>query len=348
MKRQKSANTDYLAVDLFAGCGGLSEGMRQAGFKVFAALEVDREALRCYSLNHLDTYLINEDIRSVKTSCISVLLKGKTIHLLAGCPPCQGFSSVRRLNRTRAVRDNRNKLVLDYLRFIRDLGPLTVMLENVPGVKKYYLFNYIVQTLIRLGYQLDYNVVDLADYGVPQKRKRLILVGSLLGPINIASPTEVRTFVRDWIGDLEPVHRTIDPMHKIVANHSPRIQKLIKKIPKDGGSRTDLSKELQLQCHLKPNVGFNDIYGRLKWDSYSSTITAGCLNPSKGRFLHPVEDRVITPREAALLQTFPRNYRFPTDISKAQIASLIGNALPPLFSRIQTSHILKHIIQNRG
>ena len=348
MNKRESINTDYLAVDLFAGCGGLSEGMRQAGFRVFAALEIDREATRCYRLNHPDSHLINEDIRHVKTSLISALLNGKTMHLLAGCPPCQGFSSVRRLNRRRAVRDSRNRLVLEYLRFVRELKPLTVMLENVPGVRKYYLFGCLVQTLIQLGYQLDYDVVDLADYGVPQRRRRLILVGSLLGPIKVAPPTKVKVFVRDLIGDLDPVDRTIDPLHKIVANHSPRIQKLIKKIPKDGGSRTDLSKELQLQCHLKPNVGFNDIYGRLKWDSFSSTITAGCLNPSKGRFLHPVEDRVITPREAALLQTFPRNYRFPTDISKAQIASLIGNALPPLFSRIQTSHILKHIIQNRG
>lgn len=348
MNKLKSKNTDYLAIDLFAGCGGLSEGMRQAGFRIFASLEIDREAIRCYSLNHPDTYLINEDIRSVKTSRISTLLNGNAIHLLAGCPPCQGFSSVRCLNRTRAVRDNRNKLLLEYLRFIRDLKPITIMLENVPGVKKYYLFNYMVQTLIQLGYQLDYKVVDLADYGVPQKRKRLILVGSLLGHISIASPTKVRSFVRDWIGDLEPVDRTIDPMHKIVANHTPRIQKFIKMIPKDGGSRTDLSKKLQLQCHLKPNIGFNDIYGRLKWDSYSSTVTAGCLNPSKGRFLHPVEDRVITPREASLLQTFPRNYKFPTDISKAQIASFIGNALPPLFSCIQTSHILRHIILNCG
>ena len=123
------------------------------------------------------------------------------------------------------------------------------------------------------------------------------------------------------------------------------IQKLISLIPKNGGSRKDLPDEYQLECHKKKNIGFNDVYGRLKWDSVSSTITGGCLNPSKGRFLHPKENRCISAREAALLQTFPVTYRFPTDIPKANIALLIGNALPPEFTRIQAQNIYQHIEQ---
>ena len=141
---------------------------------------------------------------------------------------------------------------------------------------------------------------------------------------------------------------TRNPLHRIVARHTSRIQNLINMIPPDGGSRTDLPKKYQLACHKKPNVGFKDIYGRLKWNSYSSTITGGCLNPSKGRFLHPEENRVITPREAALLQTFPKNYKFPLSFSKAELALMIGNALPPEFSRIQTAHILDHIKSFNG
>ena len=185
-------------------------------------------------------------------------------------------------------------------------------------------------------------------YGVPQRRKRLVLVGSLLSQIKVAPSPNIKKTVRDAIGNLKSSDTTHDPLHRIVARHTPRIQNLINMIPTNGGSRTNLPKKYQLACHKKPNVGFKDIYGRLKWDSYSSTITGGCLNPSKGRFLHPEENRVITPREAALLQTFPKNYKFPLSISKAELALMIGNALPPEFSRIQTAHILDHIKSFNG
>ncbi len=350
MKKNKSKTDrgNYYAIDLYSGCGGLTEGMRQAGFNVALAIENDEFAADCYESNHPETVLLKGDIRKIRISKIHNFLEGKPIHLLAGCPPCQGFSSVRRLNRKKSIRDDRNSLLLEFLRFIKSLKPLTVMMENVPGLIEYYRFKEMIKTLKKLKYFVDFDTINIEHYGVPQRRKRLVLIASRLAPIRIAQPINIRRTVRDAIGKLKSITITGDSLHKIVARHTPRIQNLINMIPVNGGCRTDLPKKYQLACHKKPNVGFKDIYGRLKWDSYSSTITGGCLNPSKGRFLHPEENRVITPREAALLQTFPKNYKFPLSISKAELALMIGNALPPEFSRVQTAHILEHIKSFNG
>jgi DNA (cytosine-5)-methyltransferase 1 len=342
-----SSKKQYVAIDLFAGCGGLSVGLREAGFTVAASVEVNAHAATCYSMNHPDTMMIQKNIRSVTSCDIRKILGQRRLHLLAGCPPCQGFSSVRRLNK-KTVRDSRNSLILDYLRLVKKIKPLTIMMENVTALKHYYLFKFMTDALEKLGYQIDCAVVNVADYGVPQRRKRLIIVGSLLGEIHIAPPTKKHKTVRDAIGKLPSIQRTRDPLHKIVADHSERVKKIIKLIPHNGGSRSDLPVEYGLKCHEKDNVGFKDIYGRLCWDDVSSTITGGCLNPSKGRFLHPEKNRVITPREAALLQTFPANYRFPLDIPKGELASLIGNALPPEFSRIQARQLMHHIKKHHG
>jgi DNA (cytosine-5)-methyltransferase 1 len=331
------------SIDLFAGCGGLTEGMKQAGFKVCAGIEINNDASECYRLNHPEVTLIQDDIRKVSLDEIKSILNNNQIHLLAGCPPCQSFSSIRRLNRKIFIKDKRNSLIFEYFRFVKELKPFTIMLENVPVLKEYKPFQELLYEFCKLGYRLDLDVVDIQYYGVPQRRKRLILVGSRLGAIKIAGKVAFKNTVRDAIGNLESIKKTNDPLHKIVAGHSPRIMKLIKMIPLDGGGRINLSKNYQLRCHTKENVGFTDIYGRLSWDEVSSTITGGCLNPSKGRFLHPSENRCITAREAALLQTFPRDYQFPLNISKTSLALLIGNALPPEFSRIQSLNIIKHL-----
>lgn len=336
----------YNAVDLFAGVGGLSVGLKKAGFKVIASIEIDEYAVKGYKLNHPKTKIFDDDIRNVNTNEIKELLNGEPLHLLAGCPPCQGFSSVRRLNRKKSVRDDRNNLVLEYMRFVKELKPLTVMMENVPGLINYYLFKKVIKELTELGYNPKVEVVDVKNYGVPQKRKRLVMVGSLLGNLDVSKAILPKKTVRKAIGKLPNIEETKDPIHKIVAVHIPRIAEMIKLIPKNGGSRKDLPEKYILDCHKKDNVGFNDIYGRLKWDDYSSTITGGCLNPSKGRFLHPEENRCITAREASLLQTFPKAYKFPTDIPKTVISLLIGNALPPKFSYAQSKNIKSHIDLN--
>lgn len=333
----------YIAIDIFSGGGGLSEGMKQAGFNVKVAVEIDTNSVLTYKLNHPDTEIIQKDICEVKAFEIKKILGGDQLHLLAGCPPCQGFSSVRRLNRKRSVRDERNRLVTEYLRFVKELKPLTVMMENVPGLKDYSLFKDVFKELQKLGYNPKVDIVNIKDYGVPQRRRRLVMVGSLLGDMDIAAGTGEKVTVRQAIGGLEPVEVTADPIHKITAKHTPRIKHKIAMIPKNGGSRKDLPEELTLECHKRKNVGFNDIYGRLRWDDYSTTITGGCLNPSKGRFLHPEEDRAITAREAALLQSFRREYKFPTGITKTSLALLIGNALPPKFSLIQCLNIKEHL-----
>lgn len=337
----------YNAVDLFAGCGGMSEGLRQAGFRIIAAVEIDEHAARTYRLNHSNTILFEEDIRFLSGDRIKELLKGEPLHLLAGCPPCQGFSSIRRLNRRQAVEDKRNDLIVEFLRFVRELRPLTIMMENVPGIVNYHLFANVVTQLKELGYGPQHKIVDVSDYGVPQRRRRLVLVGSLIGRLDVPEGKNGIATVRDTIGELESVSKTRDPLHRIFPRHTPRIQDMISRIPEDGGSRGDLCKEEQLECHKKRNIGFNDVYGRLKWDDVSSTITGGCLNPSKGRFLHPKEDRCITAREAALLQSFPTAYRFAIpDIPRTALASQIGNALPPRFCLIQAQSISAHLREN--
>lgn len=339
----KTNKLQYVGIDLFSGCGGLSVGMQRAGFDVKVALELNPDAAKAYKLNHPKSTVIEQDIRKVSISKIKKALGKNKVHLLAGCPPCQGFSSVRRLNKKKSVRDDRNNLILEYLRLVKALNPLTIMMENVPGLMDYYLFKEMVKELQSIGYNIDLDVVNVKDYGVPQNRKRLVMVGSRLGEIKVDRSKRKKTTVKDAIGKMPPITKTKDPLHKLVAKHSDRIMEMIELIPKDGGSRKDLPAKYTLECHKKEGVGFNDVYGRLKWNTWSTTITGGCLNPSKGRFLHPKENRVISAREASLLQTFPKNYKFPLDINKDAIALLIGNALPPKFSYVQSSNIYKHL-----
>lgn len=339
---------ELLSIDLFSGVGGLTQGLKKAGFKTSYALEIDEIASKAYKLNHKRTKVITEDIRKVDIQEIKNGLKGKTIHLLAGCPPCQGFSSIRRLNKSKPVKDNRNELINEYVRFIEELMPYTFMMENVPGLALDRSFNKAKKTLKKLGYYVDHQVVNVKDYGVPQNRKRLVMVGSRLGPLKVAEPINKKVTVRRTIGNLPLPEETDDTLHKLFPIHKPEIYQLIKDIPHNGGSRKDLGKDRQLKCHQKENVGFNDVYGRLRWDDYSTTITGGCLNPSKGRFLHPDQDRCISAREAALLQSFPKNYKFLEDAPKSSIALMIGNALPPRFSYYQSKNIKKHLKENLG
>jgi DNA (cytosine-5)-methyltransferase 1 len=338
----------FISADIFSGVGGLSEGMHQAGFETKVAIEIEADAILAFKMNHTTTDVIARDVRTITAEEIKEKLNGQPLHLLAGCPPCQGFSSVRRLNRKQNIRDERNGLVKEYMRLVKELKPLTIMMENVPGLKDYYLFKDIIKELEELGYHPKYKVVNVQDYGVPQSRRRLVLVGSTLGEIEVAKGIKRKVTVRKAIGKLTSIDKTRDKIHKIVASHTSEVMDRIRLTPKDGGSWKDLPEEYVLKCHKKKGVGFNDIYGRLRWDDYSTTITGGCLNPSKGRFLHPEEDRCITAREAALLQSFPKTYKFPLNISKTSLALLIGNALPPQFSYIQSLNIKKHLDEHLG
>lgn len=335
----------YNAIDLFAGCGGMTEGLFAAGYKVVAAVEIDHNAALAYRANHerRGVVLYEEDIRQVDPHDIEQLLGSEPLHLLAGCPPCQGFSTMRRKNKRGARRDARNRLVWEYVRFVEALMPITIMLENVPALAEYTDFKRAVAQLKRLGYIINYKTVNIAQYGVPQRRKRLVLVGSLLSKLEPATGNNRTVTVRATIGNMLLPEDSDDLLHRIFPHHTAHIQEQIRLTPHDGGSRLDLPEEYILPCHRKEGIGFKDVYGRLAWDKVSSTITGGCLNPSKGRFLHPEQDRCISAREAAMLQTFPKRYVFPVDLPRSAIALMIGNALPPAFCKIQAKKIAEHL-----
>jgi DNA (cytosine-5)-methyltransferase 1 len=237
---------------------------------------------------------------------------------------------LRTLNGALSVEDPRNDLLFEFKRFVEGLRPQAVMMENVPGLERDRRFKEFCKWMERRGYIGEYRVLNAADYGVPQRRRRLIYLAGLGQPIPFAPSSSSRRTVRDAIGALPPPGASGDPVHDIPERRSEKVRELIKRIPKNGGSRSHLPDDEQLACHRKCN-GFHDIYGRMAWDDVAPTITSGCFNPSKGRFLHPDQDRAITLREAALLQGFPRSYKFPTVKRKSAIALMVGNALPPPF-----------------
>jgi DNA (cytosine-5)-methyltransferase 1 len=206
------------------------------------------------------------------------------------------------------------------------------MLENVPGLQHDERFGRFCEGLQRLGYRINHRVLDAADFGVPQRRRRLILLACRRHLVFPAPPAPVRESVRSAIAGLLAPGESGDPVHDVHEKRSERIQQLIVDIPVDGGSRIDLGEQRQLACHQRID-GFKDVYGRMAWDEVAPTITSGFVNPSKGRFLHPEQNRTITPREAALLQTFPADYHFPIKAGKFPVAEMIGNALPPEFIR---------------
>lgn len=323
-----------VAVDLFCGAGGLSEGLRQAGFDVIGAVEVDVLACRAYRLNHSHAKLWEIDIRRLSGAA---MMKALGLHrgdldLLAACPPCQGFSTMRTKNGTQRNRDSRNDLIFDVLRLVRSMRPKCVMLENVPGLAENRRYVAFCKGLKSQGYHVTSDILNTVDFGVPQKRRRLVVLASRLAEPEFASKAVVFCTVRDFIGSLPPPKRSCDPLHNYSIERSKKIRDLIRRIPRNGGSRKALGQKQQLPCHQRLR-GFWDVYGRMAWDKAAPTITGGCINPSKGRFLHPRANRAITLREAALLQTFPKKYRFPLDKGRYQVALLIGNALPPEFIR---------------
>lgn len=322
------------AVDLFAGMGGLTQGLTEAGFEVLGAVESDPLAVETFEANHRRTVVWQRDITTVDPAHFrrALGLRRGELDLLAGCPPCQGFSSLRTRNGHRAVTDGRNDLVFQFSRFASGFRPRAVMMENVPGLAGDPRLAKLERQLRGLGYWLVSAVVDVGDYGVPQRRRRLVLLGGRGWRPRLGRRSALRPTVRSTIGGLPPPGRSGDQLHDLSEARTKRVKELIRRIPADGGSRTDLDDAAQLRCH-RGFDGFRDVYGRLAWDGPAPTITGGCVNPSKGRFLHPEQHRAITLREAALLQGFPPDYKISLSKGKYAAAQLIGNALPPLFAR---------------
>lgn len=327
------------AIDLFSGCGGLTEGLEQASIEVKYAVELDEKISNIYKLNHPAVSMLNTNILNISNEDFESMGK---IDLVAGCPPCQGFTQMNRNNKRKQYNDKRNELIVEYLRAIKSINPEFIMMENVPQILHYDKFQGMLGSLSEMGYFLDYKVINVKNFGVPQNRKRLVLMGSKSFEMNFPTSLNIpeRT-VRESIGDLPSPENSNDPIQKIHSNHTEYIAHIIDMIPRNGGNRKDLPEKYWLECHKKSNVGYSDVYGRMRWDTPSPTITGGCLSPSKGRFLHPEQNRSISVREASLLQSFPATYIFDSSYSKAILAQMIGNAIPPHFAKVQGNYIKK-------
>ena len=320
------------AIDLFCGCGGVTAGLKAARFRVIAAVDNDPIACRTYRANHPSVRLLERDITQVDPQRIREgLLRHGTLDLLVVCAPCQPFSSHQRS----VAEDDRISLMLQVIRFANALQPRLILFENVPGLEGPRFKNLrdgLVTGLKDQGYHFGMTrQLNAADFGVPQRRVRCIMLASIdhnSPELPRSSVEGVQATVRTAIGDLKPLRSgEADPNDKLhfARDHRSVALERLKHIPRDGGSRGSLPYELQLQCH-KRHKGHPDVYGRMAWDAVAPTLTTGCTDLTRGRFGHPRDDRAVTLREAARLQTFPDEYRFLG--SSKEIATQIGNAVP--------------------
>ena len=321
------------AVDLFAGAGGATRGLKDAGFDVIGAVELDTAAAGTYSLNHPEVHLWNDDVRTVTATGMArdLSLRPGDLTLLKACPPCQGFSSLTE-GRVTAIDQKRNDLVLDTIRFVRALKPRFVMVENVPGLGRDVRFAALRADLVKFGYVTRSYIVNATDFGVPQRRRRLIMIAGrgrrAVLPSSLEGSGHRPMTVRDAFDDLADLGRDGDPLDVSRAPSRLTAERLAA-IPV-GGTRFDLPLALQLDCHKavderKRRVATGS-YGRMKWSEPSPTMTTRCTTVACGSFVHPDQDRGITLREAATLQTFPHTYDFVGGYD--QIERQIGNAVP--------------------
>lgn len=332
MALEKKENR-FLAIDLFCGCGGVTEGLKQAGFTVVAAVDNDPICCETYRLNHPEVKLIEKDICKTSARSLKLILGKRKLHLLVVCAPCQPFSSLNKSTKP----DDRVFLILQAIRFTKALRPKFVLFENVPGLTKNKpIIEELKKEFAKLGYVIgEPQAIDAADYEVPQRRLRCVIVAAKKKTVQLPAPKTPagkRITVRRVLGQL-PVagsKNQDDPLH-VSRHHSKITIQRLQHISHDGGSRDELPPKLVLPCHKKlDDAGnmayYSDVYGRMRWDDVAPTLTTGCTDVTKGRYAHPCYDRAITLREAALLQTFPVNYRFYGNSS--QISRQIGNAVP--------------------
>lgn len=321
-------------IDLFCGAGGLSQGLQDAGIRVAAGIDLD-PACRFPFETNIDASFVESDVRDVTMGQLNRLWKPGSVRLLAGCAPCQPFSPYRRGVNT--TKEKQWPLLAEFGRLALAARPEIVTMENVPRIGSSAVFGKFLKSLKKAGYHLDWRVCHCPDFGLAQNRRRLVLLGSLLGPLAVPEGTvaTVALTVRDVIGDLPPIASgemdPADPLHR-----SRRLSPLnLKRIraSKPGGTWEDWAVKLRAPCHQRATgASFRNVYARMEWGKPSPTITTLAHNFGTGRFGHPEQDRPISLREAAMLQGFPREYSFVAASDPVEFSSLgrlIGNAVPP-------------------
>jgi DNA (cytosine-5)-methyltransferase 1 len=344
-----------IAVDLFCGAGALTHGMILEGFDVVAGVDNDPSCRYAYEKNNPSKF-IQRDISRFSCKELRRLYAGSAIKILIGCAPCQPFSSISKKRSAYKADDMRWRPLRRFIRIIKDVRPHIVSMENVPDLlqeKKYRVFGELISTLKAAGYKTTFKVIDVSRYGVPQRRKRLILLASLLGEIECVpethGPKDPNT-VRQAIRSLRPIRDgetdCSDLLHR-ASRLSGQNKLRIIATPKNGGSAKHWPATLFPRCYKRKSGRsyMATVYGRMKWDEPSPTMTTHCITLGTGRFGHPTQNRAISLREAARLQTFPDYYQFeePQKIRMRHVAKQIGNAVPVLFGRAIAKSIRKHI-----
>ncbi|MCE0848049.1 DNA cytosine methyltransferase [Buttiauxella sp. A2-C1_F] len=338
------------AVDLFCGAGGLTHGLKKAGIEVSAGYDIEETCRFAFEYNN-GSQFINKDITTLDGKEVSSHLKNADITLLAGCAPCQPFSTYGRTKNKK--KDDKWALLYSFSRIIDECQPDIITMENVPGLMAQNVFKDFLRNLKKHGYFTEYKIIFCPDYGLPQTRKRLVLLASKIGPITLIEPTHTKgnyITVQDAIAGLPVINAGTsdanDPLHRSSSLSPLNLKRIIASKP--GGDWHDWPIDLRANCHLKDSGKFfRSVYGRMSWDEPSPTITTQCYGFGNGRFGHPEQNRAISLREAALLQTFPKNYRFfgvGENLDIASLAKMIGNAVPVKLGEVIGRSIVKHLI----
>ena len=337
------------AADLFCGVGGLTYGLEAAGISVGLGIDIDPACKYPYSANNSADFLL-KSVEDVTAAEISDVFDNAPFKLLAGCAPCQPFSTYSRGRSCPS--DARWNLLTHFSRLVKDTRPHLVTMENVPRLRGERVFADFVDVLDGGGFDVFHALVNCADYGVPQQRKRLVLLASRLGSIRLVVPATSQgrhSTVRDAIGEMPPLEAgeacADDPLHQ-ACELSPLNLKRIR-ASKPGGTWRDWNESLRAACHRKRSgKTFPGVYGRMTWDDPSPALTTQYYGFGNGRFGHPSQDRAISLREGAILQSFPKTYEFVprgAPIHRNVVGRLIGNAVPVKLGAAIGESIVLHV-----
>jgi DNA (cytosine-5)-methyltransferase 1 len=339
------------AVDLFCGAGGLTRGLLDAGIRVRAGVDLDPICEYPYEQNNNAAFL-KKSVADLSPNDIKLFYRKRSLRLLAGCAPCQTFSTYNLKARSAEDKDKRWFLLLEFARLVNEISPELVTMENVPGLAEQDVFEEFVQTLRNNGYHVSSQVVACAEYGIPQHRHRLVLLASKLGEIKLLTPEafgKKRKTVIDVLKTLPPLKAgeksKTDPLHQCSRLSSLNLKRI--RVSKPGGSWRDWPKELVADCHQKKSgESYGSVYGRMKWNEPAPTMTTQFFGFGNGRFGHPEQDRAISLREGAIIQSFPPDYQFvkPDEpVCQKNIGRLIGNAVPVKLGEVIGKSIVAHV-----